>query len=441
MVGITVGLVTVLIITQTMSLFQGGRNTITGGASAQENGLFAMQLVATDIRSTGAGYYSTSSTNSSSLQACTNVCSFYGSGTGGCTGNGSPTGSNRMASISGDAWTGASYTLKVPLFPVIIENQPSSAGVSNVIQYAPGSDIVTVRSSARFMGSIPAALNGTIDMSNHDPLPVNRSFGFSTGDLALVVDGSHNCTVFELTGVDANALTLSHALSSFNPSGFTFPTGDGGKSFGNTAMVYNLGDNSASAQGVNFPGVVIAREYSVAGPNGTSLQMRQFGAANPNTGTTAAAIMPMADGIVALKAQYGISTDPTTPDTTACANTASLAGWVGTDHAAWGTHWSPDTLDQAHAACIRAIRILVVARSGNREATTVTSACTTDGFGNGPCPSGGTTQTDTNLPAINIATLPWAANGEWQHYRYKTYLTVVPIRNILWNGSWSFTGQ
>lgn len=455
MVGMAVGLVTVLIITQTMSLFQGGRNTITGGTSAQENGLFGMQLVATDIRSTGAGYYSTSTVNASSLQSCTNVCSFYGSGIGGCSGSGTPTGSNRIASISGNALTGASYQLKVPLFPVIIE--PSTgAGVTDIIQYASGSDIITVRSATRFVGSIPARLTAGADMSANAPIALERTFGFAydylpayessghkVNDLALIADGNGNCTVFEVTGTDAGALTLSHAASAFNPSsGFDWPTTTDaggntvylGKIYGTDAMVYDLGDNyTDTTQGIKAPGVVVAREYSIAGPNGTTMQMRQIGAANPNVSGTAAAIMPMADGIVALKAQYGIAPD---------ANSSAVTSWVGTDSGStWTSTWAPDNLSQANAQRIRAVRIMVVARSGNREAAVVTEACTTAGYTNGPCPSGGTTESDTALPAINIANLPWALNDEWQHYRYKTYLTVVPIRNILWNGSWSFTGQ
>jgi type IV pilus assembly protein PilW len=452
-----------------MSLFQGGRNTLTGGTSAQENGLFGMQLVATDIRSTGAGYYSTATQSSASLQSCTNVCSFYGSGsgTGGCSGNGTPTGSNRIASISGDALTGAGYQLKVPLFPVIIEHWPPSANATATaaIPYASGSDIITVRSASRFIGSIPTQLSAGVNDMGANPsanLAVNRTFGFGydylptydtshtkVNDLALIADGSGNCTVFEITGVDATGPTLSHASSSFNPSsGFDWPPDTNaagqpipnGKSYGNDAMVYNLGDNySGSTQGTRAPGVVVAREYSIAGPSGTSMQMRQIGAATP---TSADIPLAMADGIVALKAQYGIATTANDGTASTCANTPAVVAWVGTDDTTnWNNIWKPGALDSAHAACVRAVRILVVARSGNREATTVTDACTTNGFAGGPCPSGGTTEADPTLPAINFTGLPWALNNDWQHYRYKTYLTVVPIRNILWNGAWNYTNS
>jgi len=432
MVGITVGLVTVLIITQTMSLFQGGRNTIVGGTSAQENGLFAMQIAATDIRSTGAGYYSTATTNAASLQSCTNVCSFYGSGTGGCSNGDSPTGGSPMASVSGNAYTGASYHLKTPLFPVIIEDRPS--GVTAAIPYGAGSDILTVRSASRFIGAIPTPLRGSADMSASANLTVHRTFGFTAGDLALIADGDGNCTVFEVTGINANDVTLGRTTSSFNPASFVWPdpgVGGKGKTFNDSsnAMVYNLGSNTTgtNAQGVTTPGVVEAREYSISG-NGTTMQLRQYGAVAP--GTTP---LSMADGIVALRAQYGVAADATTPTVTT---------WVGTDSgSAWTSTWAPGSLTQANARRIRAIRILVVARAGNREATEVTAACGSVGFTSGPCPSGGANETDLTLPAINLSGLQWATADEWKHYRYKTYLTVVPIRNILWNGPWSFQGQ
>jgi type IV pilus assembly protein PilW len=435
MVGMAVGLITVLVIVQTMSLFQGGRNTLTGGTSAQENGLFAMQLVAGDIRSTGAGYYSTSPTGAGSLQSCINVCSFYGSsGKGYCSNNGASgqTG-NPIASISGQALTGAGYHLQAPLFPIIIETQPTGTGVTAAIPYAAGSDIVTVRSAARFLGSVPTTTAGA-DMSANVDISVGRTFGFKAGDLALIADGGSNCTVFEVTAL--SGLALSHSTSSsFNPSsGFNWPDAtsgnlNGGKTFGNTAMVYNLGTNAATnSQNVTRPGVVIAREYSIAGPNSTTMQMRQMGAANPNVSGTAAAVMPMADGVVALKAQYGIA---------ASATSATVTSWVGSDSGStWTTTWAPGVLTQANAQLIRAIRLLVVARSGNRETTTVTGACTSGA--KGPCPWPNTVTGDPVIDLTKVAVPSGAdATTEWQHYRYKIYTTVVPIRNILWNGSWT----
>lgn len=436
MVGITVGLATVLVITQTMSLFQGGRNTAVSGAGAQENGLFAMHLVATDIRSSGAGSYATNATgNTQSMYGCTNVCSFYGGAKGVCSNNGNPTAtSGAIAAISGYALTGADYKLRLPMFPVIIESG-NGAGISGGVQYSQVNDIVTVRSPARFIGSVPTSTSSQADMAGAIAIGVTRTFGHAANDLALIMSGT-NCLLFEVTSVDSTG--LGHASgTSYNPSSYqwtsssstagTCPAGEAGQCYGNGAMVYNLGTNTGSP--------IIANEYSVAA-GATTLQMRSIGTTNSSSVPT---VLSMADNIVAMRAQYGIA---------AAANSATVSTWVGPDSSAWDTTWKPGALTVANAGLIRAVRIVVVARSGNREAATVTSACTTDtpiNYTTGPCPSGSSSdpniQSDTTMPAINLSGLPWnTTTTEWQHYRYKIYTTVVPIRNILWNGSWNYTG-
>ncbi len=421
MVGITVGLVTVLVITQTLSVFQGNRGGIVAGADAQENGLFAMQIISGDIRGTGAGAYS-SGTVSKTMFTCTNVCSYDSSNGGGnlyCSNPGGtgPVGTSPIAAMSGQPLNGATptYTLAVPLSPIIIESQP--AGISPVVAYAPGSDVITLRSASRFIGSVPTLVSGAVNLGAPlATLGVKRTFGFSVNDLALITDGT-NCSVFKVTALDAAGATLTHgAETAFNPAVGAWSGMANGGAFGNTAQIYNLGTSAIAA--------VSAKEYSVSGPNGSSLQLREV-----KSGSAASALpLVLADGIVALRAQYGVASNNASP---------VVAGWEGTDSADWSSTWAPGVLSGANEQLIRAVRILVVARAPNRESTEVTPACTTSGYTDGPCPSGGTTQSDTTLPAINLANLAWAAGGEWKHYRYKVYTTVVPLRNVLWNGSWS----
>ena len=435
MVGLAVGLISVLLITQIMSTFQASRNSISFGADAQENGLFALQVIATDVREAGAGYYSSPATTQVSAASCANVCTC--DGTKGCT-----TGwcSNPSANVTGTgtgalaeaipAMSGISPTPNkapiplVPLAPVLIDtyaNCCSASGGSVAATYAGNSDVVTVRMAARLTGVVPTASSGASFLAAGNTISVKRTFGFSQNDLALVSDGS-NCALIQLTNP---ASPLGHEVSSVSGANFN-PTPSSTSFWPATlgsGQVFNVGNVSAPK------GAIIAREYSVPRTSGTgatgrgnSLQLRKmdFGATD--------AMVPdnLANGIVALRAQYGIA---------AQANTLAITGWVGPDDTTWNSTWDPSVLTQGNMQLIRAVRIVVVARSGTREGALVTPPCIANdaNYGLGPCPWALTPADTANPtpPAIRLATS--AADTEWQHYRYKVYTSIIPLRNVLWN--------
>ena len=68
-----------------------------------------------------------------------------------------------------------------------------------------------------------------------------------------------------------------------------------------------------------------------------------------------------------------------------------------------------------------AVRVAVVARSAQREKEPVTLAPPKWM----PDPTS-TTEVEFLKGAVD------AKDTEWQHYRYKVYETVVPLRNVLW---------
>ncbi len=120
--------------------------------------------------------------------------------------------------------------------------------------------------------------------------------------------------------------------------------------------------------------------------------------------------VPSASDIASLRAQYGRDTsgppmdaivdlfDQTTP-TTNC-------GWVRTS----------------------AVRLAVVARSGQYSRNNVTMAA--------PSWMGDTVVTGSTTGANNPTALPidLSADSNWQHYRYKVFETVIPLRNVTWMG-------
>ena len=172
-------------------------------------------------------------------------------------------------------------------------------------------------------------------------------------------------------------------------------------------MLYNLGQQTAT----QWP---VFHVYAIR--NG-KLTMCDYwvndcgSAANAPINTANEAVwVPIASDIASLRAQYGRDTsgppmdaivdlfDQTTP-TTNC-------GWVR----------------------ISAVRLAVVARSGQYSKNNVTMAA--------PSWMGNTVVTGSTTGANNPTSLPidLSSDSNWQHYRYKVFETVIPLRNVTWMG-------
>ncbi|MBS0554296.1 MAG: prepilin-type N-terminal cleavage/methylation domain-containing protein, partial [Proteobacteria bacterium] len=57
LVGLTVGLITLLVLTQLLQSFEGQKRTSTGGNDAQTNGAFALYMLDREIRMSGYGVF------------------------------------------------------------------------------------------------------------------------------------------------------------------------------------------------------------------------------------------------------------------------------------------------------------------------------------------------------------------------------------------------
>ena len=78
-----------------------------------------------------------------------------------------------------------------------------------------------------------------------------------------------------------------------------------------------------------------------------------------------------------------------------------------------------------------AIRIAVVARSNEYEKDSVTKTAPQWDVGATATITGPATTTcngTSKCIALKVSQL-----ADWQHYRYKVYDTIVPLRNVLWN--------
>lgn len=236
---------------------------------------------------------------------------------------------------------------------------------------AAGTDRITLVYSASAFGNIPTTIT-TAMPSESSILNVNNGDGFVQNDLVLVSEPPKPCSVVQAsqdgqkTGTDWN---IQHNPSwPYNPpAGAIFPVGG----YGAGARLTNMGS-------------MVNHSYFVQNNN---LMMSDVnlpaGAANP---------IALVNGIVAIKAQYGRDTN--------------ADGFVDVY----------DNTAPASATDVVAIKLAVVARSGQLEKDTVSPA-TLVLWNGGTILNGGALALDATA----------------RLYRYKIYQTTIPLRNILWN--------
>jgi type IV pilus assembly protein PilW len=80
---------------------------------------------------------------------------------------------------------------------------------------------------------------------------------------------------------------------------------------------------------------------------------------------------------------------------------------------------------------VLSVRIAVVARSNQFEKDVVTSTVPVWDVGSAIAVTGAVScNGGSKCLSLDVSTL-----ADWQHYRYKVYDTIVPLRNALWNDS------
>ncbi len=252
---------------------------------------------------------------------------------------------------------------------------------------------------------------------------------FESGDLALIgAPGSGQpCTLFEvsqapsLTSVCGGHATQCQQLVRNPGSGLnSAPTAyamrpvygfdDSGLATAAPAVVSRVGSTASGfhqdAYTVQCESLVRYDAFATATPPSCSASPLSFGAG----------VDAIATGIVLLRAQYGVS---------ASAESDVVTDWVDAAGPDWG-----GTPSAADIGRIKAVRVVLVARSSEPEGTAVTAPCTNAaGVSNtGPC-----SFEDAAAPAINVASAPLPAGRSWQNYRYRVHTAILPLRSVIWS--------
>lgn len=263
----------------------------------------------------------------------------------------------------------------------VVSNGASLAPVT-IIDGGSGPDIITmVRSDSNF-GAIPTSIikqmpTPSSELTADGPAGLNENQLFLVGDPA----GSKVCTLMQMSQdpqKTGNGWNLQH-----NSGQFPYNPPNPEKVF-TDAPQYTIGDII-----INM-GSFVHRRYEILCNHLTEV--------NPTTVTapyTCTNTILLVDQIVNIQAQYGVA------DT----GKQQVNAWVD----ATGS-WAQGTISADDVKRIKAVRIAVVARSPQYEKEAVT-------------------QTPLKLWAGGP---DMALTADQQHYRYKVFETIVPMKNVIW---------
>lgn len=373
MVGLAIGMISMIVIMQVYAVFEGRKRSTTGGSDAQTNGAISTYMIEREIRMAGFGL------GASSYATCNTVFST-------CDGNA--------------ACGGGTGTITGLSFASVIVTDGGANPDSITVQFFADPTLGTFR--------YPATTTITKPMPpSSSEVNVASTEGCTEGNLMLASEGG-NCTLMMVTEVQAVPLKLQQ-----NPGkgkGYNPPSNPGGW------PAYSTGASlSCFAAAPNQP--VFTRKFSI---DTASRQLRK----DDNTVTPPVTNELVAPEIFDLQAEYGIA-----PVGVAPANQVVNA-WVPATVDSTGVTWLAPT--RANVNRIKAVRIALVSRSPQYEKpdTGKTCATTSAPVTNPTMDSTATTViTGWSLWArFDTANYP----ADWKCYRYKIFETVVPLRNVLW---------
>jgi type IV pilus assembly protein PilW len=380
MVGMVIGMLGLIIMMQVFSLSESQKRTTTGGGDAQSSGAIALYGLQRDIRQAGYGVTDVK------LLGCNLLLR------AGVT----------LSALAPLTINHASITGQDANTDTLLLVYGNSNGSPQ------GDGIITQPALATYTVQTPTSFTGADRVI---ATPQNRA-----SPCSLVLD-TVTGVVIPVAPVTTSPLTLATGVASM--AGGT---------------LFNLGQTPKVLAYAIRGGKLTVCDYLV----------NDCGNAGNNASTTI--WVPIADNIVSLKAQYGRDTvktltplvDSTMDGIVDWYDQTTPPGPSATPVAAQGAAQPAPPMALAAAAptylCafarISAVRLALVARNANFEKTAVTTLA--------PVWEGSVAYTpaDTDPPTIGWTGNPivLTGNATWQNYRYRVIQTVVPLRNLAWQG-------
>jgi type IV pilus assembly protein PilW len=350
MVGLAISLFGLLAVAKVLIDFNKQRNTTTQSLEAQSNGTMALYLIERDLTQAGYGLMS--------IQDCSAIYWYYG----------------------GTAKTLTTVPPALTTLPVKITDGGT------------GSDSLEVQYGASSIG-VPSVLATDNQASFGNPIAVASIVGLNADDLILA-DANGQCAIYQVASVNTVARTLALTAGSSYP--------------------YNPGSSPGTGWGLIAPNNVIVTLGSASTTSARKFIDRRY---TISAGALQAADFPtyggvnLVDGIVMMKAQYGMDTNLD----------GTVDQWVD-----GGT-----AIDNTNVKQVIAIRIGILARNELYEKDAVDAPATVtllpaiSGITTMAAPTAGACSADATTREV-ICGIPDT------HYRYKTYYTIIPLRNVIW---------
>ena len=412
LVAMLIGLIGMIIIFQVFEVSEAIKRSTTSGGDAQQNGVIALYTMERDFKNAGMGF------NDTGFVGC-NIVGY----------------DNKRATPN---FPPAGVTMKVA--PVFI--------TSGAATTAPDQISVLYGSQPQAAGSVPLSSDMDATKNGADDLLVRTPFGYSAGDLLILVEPgtAKNCAVMEVTKISAGN-QIAHDLASYLAAGTTrnprFNPAGGlgvvyqGQGTANVSRVFNLGNLYNTPPGGTAPAYLpVYNFYAIA--NGSLTVTSQFQVDNGQPVVTS-----VADNIVHMRALYGLD-DGINDGVTVTHNVGAAKKGDGivdryVDAATFNALLAaaPPPAPTPWANLI-AVRIAVVSRSALPEKPS-------SGKLSDPCDA-------TPITAEPQWTgTPWAASlgyntrldvsasvaapDSWTCYRYRVFETTIPLRNWIWKAS------
>lgn len=330
MVGLALGLLTLLALSQAYVAFHGSRRATAGTADAQTAAMGALFSIERDLQHAGPGL-----------------------------------GDARLLGCG----VAINASQSIVLAPVRIE--PGQAGAPDTLVVYAG-DLLAP----------PARLGAALTASSSG-IGLSSTQGMRSGDILGLREAGKSCSLVRITNVDT-AVRVSHAVLA--------PEAGLAAEYSTLATAFNLGRLSRVSYAI-VDGQLRRSSGDHAGNN--------------------ALVQTLAGNIVTLKAQYGFDMRAV------IASVPLVTRWSASMLDADGSGIVGDSGDWQRVA---GMRIAVVARSPDREASACGATAANMPGWQAPDDTGKMVRTDISLTHV----------PDWRCYRYRSYETVVPLRNVIW---------
>lgn len=363
MVGMLIGMLSVIIMMQIFSSSEASKRTTTGGNDAQVNGTLALYELERTVRQSGHGI------SSFSILGCSLT------------------------------YTTTSDAVSVTL-PALA---PATVNPSTNIVPAGDANTDTLLVIAGSSGS-PSEGDATLVITTATSYQVTTPTSFRVNDYVVAAPATRATpcalTMRRVTNIAASALTVASGTAGL-------PVG---------SYVFNLG-------------TPLIRAYAIRNGSLTVCDYTAFNCGNAAfTGDTTRWV-PVAGNIMGMRAQYAKDTSGIT------GSSSVMTGVVDTfDQTTPGGTGDTTTIpDFCKWSRVIGVRVALVARSQQYDKGISTAAA--------PTWAGAVVNTATSatMDTVNPTAVTFDLTGDtdWQHYRYKTLQTTVPLRNMIWQGSQS----